>query len=121
MTLQLHTIVVVGEDVVVTIPPLVGVAIGNLGTVLGGGADGAKLLQEQLIIVGAHHHQLVDEPNHRHRGVVLQGCVRGVCVSACVCGCGCAAPSVLWLALNSSTGSLAFLLADSLNEDVRSL
>lgn len=56
---QLHSRVVVGEDVVVAVLGAVGRQLCHRAWLLRGHLNGAKLLQEELVVVGAHHQQLV--------------------------------------------------------------
>ena len=70
---QLHAGVVVGEDVVVSVLAPVGGELCHRARLLGGHLDGPKLLQEELVVVGPHHQQLVDEASHRDGWVGLQG------------------------------------------------
>ena len=69
---ELDTGVVVGQDVVIAVLAAVGGKLCYRARLLRGHLDGAKLLQEQLVVVGAHHQKLVDEDVDGHWGVGLQ-------------------------------------------------
>ena len=63
---------VIGQDVVIAVLALVGWKLCYRARLLRGHLNGAKLLQEQLVVVGAHHQQLVDEDVDGYWGVGLQ-------------------------------------------------
>ena len=69
---ELDAGVVVGQDVVIAVLAAVGGKLCYRARLLRGHLDGAKLLQEQLVVVSAHHQQLVDEDVDGHWGVGLQ-------------------------------------------------
>ena len=70
---QLHAGVVVGNDVVVAVLAPVGGLRGGVAREGLSHLNGAKLLKEQLIVVGPHHQQLVHEASDWHGRMALQG------------------------------------------------
>ena len=70
---QLHAGVVVGEDVVVAVLAPVGGELSHRARLLGSHLDRPKLLQEELVVVGPHHQQFVDEARDGDGWVGLQG------------------------------------------------
>lgn len=72
MTSDLHPGDIIGEDIVVSVFWFV---VWHIGMVRGQSwrslGNGPKLLQEELVVVGLHHHQLVDESHHRHWRMIL--------------------------------------------------
>ena len=68
---------VVREDVVVAVSVSIAGQFGHGARLLGIHLNGAKLLQEELVVVGPHHQELVDKAVGGDRRMALQ-CLRAV-------------------------------------------
>lgn len=70
---ELHTRVVVRQNVVVAVLCPVAGKVGSVSGELRGHVNGTKLLQEELVVIGAHHNQFVHKTIDWDWGVLLQG------------------------------------------------
>lgn len=70
---ELHTGVIIRQNIVVAVLCPVAGKVGSISGELWGHVNGAKLLQEELVVIGAHHNQLVHKTIDWDRGVLLQG------------------------------------------------